>query len=351
MRKTSVVLLIFAGCLLIGGLVTCAYASHLAKKNDTPLYDSTARLREDGARVYDFTDENVARVRIDVEGADVNILPSDGENSYVELFHFSTGSFDISADHGLLTITNQNGVSSLLYEDDEAQTGAAGRLLRFASSYNFQGLRYILKYNEAPEGEPVINVYLAASSPVKNIAVDMKTGSACLKNLPFSCDYGVTTVDGDISIEGMKTDSVVNLNASFGEISVNQSDISACYVKTNHADVTAAQYGAGMLVCDLSESNLQLSLTAKIGDYRRFIKTESGSITVDGTKSQHKRESTDTGFGYLQLVLTGNGSATLASGDKPADSTLGISVEESLIEKELAKLDDSLGSGEIGLAK
>ena len=96
---------------------------------------------------------------------------------------------------------------------------------------------------------------------------------------------------------------------------------------------------------------MQLSLTAKIGDYRRFIKTESGSITVDGTKSQHKRESTDTGFGYLQLVLTGNGSATLASGDKPADSTLGISVEESLIEKELAKLDDSLGSGEIGLAK
>lgn len=104
---------------------------------------------EDGARVYDFTDQNISCLKFDVEKVDVQIQPSADENSYMELYDFGTGTYDISRSNNWLTITNESGLSSLyqVLEDQENNEGGSSFLGLHLDNFRFRGLRYFFRFS------------------------------------------------------------------------------------------------------------------------------------------------------------------------------------------------------------
>lgn len=69
MRKASVISVIVAGVIIIAGIIVCAFGGAYAKKDNFMLFPAS----ENGESVYkyDFTGQEIARISITTEDADV----------------------------------------------------------------------------------------------------------------------------------------------------------------------------------------------------------------------------------------------------------------------------------------
>lgn len=85
MRKASVISVIVAGVIIIAGIIVCAFGGAYAKKDNFMLFPAS----ENGESVYkyDFTGQEIARISITTEDADV-YFKRGGESSYIENLQF-----------------------------------------------------------------------------------------------------------------------------------------------------------------------------------------------------------------------------------------------------------------------
>ena len=343
MRKTSIVLLILSAILLIAGSILCLYASHLSKSTNTPLFDSTTQVREDGARVYDFTDQNISCLKFDVEKVDVQIQPSADENSYMELYDFGNGTYDISRSNNWLTITNESGLSSLyqVLEDQENNEGGSSFLGLHLDNFRFRGLRYFFRFSPAPSNaRPRINVYVSAQSSLKIISADLEGGSITVNQMKLPCDYDIAGTQANITFTGVNTNSKVEIEDAQGNVTLDNSTISACYLEMGTGNFAADDLCVALFTGHLKQGDARVTLRARISDYRRFLRATGGTLSVDGN-DKSKRNQQDTGFGYFQLI-SDKGDVSVTSGQVAADENLGVRVDASQIEQAVSSLNDSL---------
>ena len=99
MRKASVISVIVAGVIIIAGIIVCAFGGAYAKKDNFMLFPAS----EKGESVYkyDFTDQEIARISITTEDADV-YFKRGGESSYIEIYNFNANYYKLSSENNLI---------------------------------------------------------------------------------------------------------------------------------------------------------------------------------------------------------------------------------------------------------
>lgn len=160
----------------------------------------------------------------------------------MELYDFGTGTYDISRSNNWLTITNESGLSSLyqVLEDQENNEGGSSFLGLHLDNFRFRGLRYFFRFSPAPSNaRPSINVYVSAQSSLKIISADLEGGSITVNQMQLPCDYDIAGTQANITFTGVNTNSKVEIEDAQGNVTLDNSTISACYLEMGTGNFAA----------------------------------------------------------------------------------------------------------------
>ena len=193
MKKSGIVLCVFAVILLISGIILCKYAESSASKADINLFDASSGV--DNIRSVEITD-NMNYLIINYESAVINVYGNSDRNT-IELVNFSDN--NVSVKSAGITISNSKDTFSFIYD----------------TLKNFGGIRNIIFPDKAPTGDKKINIYLKADTTLAQLKFNIVNGDVNISNVESNTDYYINiTGEGNVSLSGVKTKSNIKLNVS-----------------------------------------------------------------------------------------------------------------------------------------
>ena len=161
MKPTSIVFLVIAALLIVGGIITCSIAKDIAETDGYALFHDT---ENGGSYVrHDFKSADVSKIELVVTDAEINIKGGT-EESYIEFFNFRDGLYTFSTSGKVISLDELPNLKSIL---------------SFNSGFSFSGMRYILRAGTTNLGPKVVNIYIGPESSLKVISV---TADNCTLN-------------------------------------------------------------------------------------------------------------------------------------------------------------------------
>lgn len=265
MKKRTKILLLTSAIIIAIGLMVCVAGAVISKVNGDQLFAAKTEMGK--GYTYSFSGEDITKVDIDVTNAAVNIIGG-SEESKIELFNFNENFYSFNCSNRLITFKESPDVSSLL---------------RFwESGFTFKGMRYLIRFG-GNTGEKTVNIYLTEEDYVKNFTVNTGKGKIKVSDLSTSTDYKFTMENGTVTMENVKTDSVISVSAptssdcdySFKNVSAKTFNISA-----SQADVksSALSFEAGDL--DITHGSAQIDFIPA-SEFFKLNVNANGKLTVN----------------------------------------------------------------------
>jgi hypothetical protein len=232
-KPTSIIFLVVAVLLIIGGWIACSIAKDTAVLDGYDLF----RTAEDGSNtVRRDIPEGIGKIELIFKNADVRIVGG-AEESYAEFSNFREGLYTLSVAGQIFSFDDMPNISSIL---------------SFSGGYSFSGVRYLLRggiFNSEPRQ---ITIYLSPDSELKVVSVDCtsctleadntaakfdlivkasKSASVSLKEYRTACALEVTAPNTELTFEGGYIDSLKlhteKLNLNTNAVSISGIDVEA----------------------------------------------------------------------------------------------------------------------------
>ncbi len=315
MKPTSIIFLIISAVIIVIGLVVCNIGTRKAKDMDIELFETDVQTSGDNQiRTYDFTDDEITRLKITAGEADVYLYPAEGSTSYVELVNFQVGEYTLSVENHILIVNNKSSLMSVL---DIAE-----------GNFSFNGLRHYLTYTSGlNSGEKRINVYLSRDLSPKIFNVTVDEGNIVAEKLYFPSDYHLETKKGNIELSHIATSSLLDLIVS------EKGDVSLGRSRVQNLKITVAEGNVTGVLCSDDYRNTS-SVTVGLGNVeletdfslnmisQHYQVTSDGSVVVEGDKRGKTYEQAGVEEGELSVqVESGNIEVKPTEVNSPSDDT------------------------------
>lgn len=269
MKPISIVFLIISVLLIAAGAVTCSVATSRAEAQGIQLYDK----KDDKGEIvnkFDFSNEEVGKIEINVADADVKIVCGSDKNEIV-INNFSSTGYVCQVENKALVMETGLNILSLT---DLAQ-----------GEIRFKGFRYYVNdlFNGDTLAPKSVEVYVSDILDIKVISAKTTNGDIVIENANYDADVTLEAVNGGITLNNVKTNSSIKATVSGnGEVTLDG-------VNSHIADIECEKGTVkGTLTADeitvKAEKDVQLACGNDLEKYNYDLVAPNGKITVLGTE-------------------------------------------------------------------
>ncbi len=279
MKPTSVIFLILAAVLIVGGVVLCFVAGGLAAGSDVELFCDYVDENGNAVTEHDIAGKSVSSINIDLDSAVVNVIGG-AEKSYIKVENFPDKAYEFWLTAGEINFRDTDALSIF----------SSFRINE--SGFGFDGLRHYLALNKYKDKDSVINIYLAAAETITDINISVVNGEVNLSSLDVLSAIDIKVGDGKVALNNVKSDgkaNVVGENATLSFDSCNIADTIADVNQSGTINCTLAIQHIFTLNC-ASSGNVYLDSVKANAQYTGVYpeepivlpatETEDGSETV-----------------------------------------------------------------------
>lgn len=200
MKKSGIVLCVFALVLLLCGICICQYAKSSAARDGVDIFSNTVTGENGNVRTISI-DSDLNYIIVNYDNVYINVYGNSDRNA-LELINFTEN--NISQKNTGITITDSKDTFSSLYD----------------TLKNFNGIRNIIFPDKAPKGDKKINIYLSGEYNITQLKFVLENGDINISDLDSNTDYTVSlTGQGNVSMFNVKTKSNIKINANEAKIS------------------------------------------------------------------------------------------------------------------------------------
>ncbi len=265
MKPTSIVFLVIAVILIIGGMITCSVAKDIAETDGYPLFNEA----DDGTsyRQYEFTEKPITKIDLAVENAEIYIYGG-SETSYIELYNFREGLYTFSTSGTIIALDEIPNIESLM---------------DFSGGFSFGGIRQFFHGKTDTDAKRRVNVYLSAySTDLKVIAIDGQDCSVALDSLSTQCDITVNGNSLSLTAEDMHTSSALTVTAKSAAVTLNNATVNNFSFTADAGDIRADGFSFRSFDCTMDEGNAEISTLLPLQRYDVDISRGTGAVRFDG---------------------------------------------------------------------
>lgn len=293
MKPMSKFFLIVSGALVLVGVIICIVALIIADSQNYLLFDEEV----DGKSVYtvDLTDTDVSKISVNATDADITVYTGQ-DSEYIEFINFNGSYGSVSTTNTVVSFDEYVNFTSLLSFWD--------------GSFNFKGLRSILDFGTAPEGEKKVNIYLSDERDMKVFSFTLEKGIISFDNISTDTDYTLSVDNGLIKMKNVTTTSKINIKSTKCDISLDN-----CSFSTFNCDVGDLNlYGNLNVGSEFKVNAKSGSITTEFGtipENPSVSVKSSGPILIDGApytgvfKSTENSEITSEDPSLINVSITG----------------------------------------------
>ena len=266
MKPTSIVFLVVAAILLIGGMITCTVARSIADTDGYLLFTTT----EDGGtyRRESFSEQPITKIELTLKDAQIHVYGGSAE-SYMEIVNFRDGMYTFSTAGKIVTL------------DELVDVGSFFDLTK---GFSFKGIRYLLNTRE-PEGVRRVNVYLDDTA-IESLKVLSVTGDNCtvhMENLPAVCDITVNASSSlTMTAYNLQTNSAMTLTSPVCDLTIKDTSLNAFTMDATHGYLTAEDLFFKSLNIEAEDGDIDITAPITLAEYDVEIGAGNGKVNVGG---------------------------------------------------------------------
>jgi hypothetical protein len=266
-KPASIIFLIVAVVLAIGGLTTMRIAEGIARKEGIEILNEISPETKDYRFVYEYEADSIGKISLNIKEAKINILTTTTK-PYIELINFAEGTYEFASSNRIITINNNSDFSII--------SGIASKAL------NFKGLRSIVNYMNVNGLEKTINIYLSESYPVKIIDSKLEKGDVLIENSKTTTDYNIDIVSGGLYIKNIATTSTLKVKLGTGDLFIDNCVISnmAAEIGTGDIDILTSDFNT--ISAEIENGNFNFGYRYSLGLINLDLSSQSGIVRVDG---------------------------------------------------------------------
>lgn len=277
MKPTSIVFLIVAIVLIIGGFATAGVAKQMAAREGIELSYNPGKDAEDLVFTYEYGEDSIGKITVDLDSADVNVIGG-AAKPYVELINFADGMYEFSSTNRVMTIKDGT--------DFTSWSGLA------TLAMNFKGLRSFVNYGSMKDLERTVNIYVCEENPVKIVDVSLDAGVVSIKDSASSTDYNVSLDAGEVTFENVSTASAVTVELDAGNVNVTGCDFERFTVELDSGNVNA-KASVNRLSAEIGTGAFNYNYYGSIALTNVKLFANVGTVTVDGIGYGGYKETND----------------------------------------------------------
>lgn len=275
MKPTSVIFLILAVILIVGGVILCFVSGALASGADIELFCDYVDEEGNAVTEHDLSGKSVSAVNIDLESAVINIYGG-SEKSYVKVENFPDKAYEFWLTAGELNFKDTHALSVF----------SSFRINE--SGFGFDGLRHYLALNKYDDKDNVIDIYLSSKDSINTLNIDVNNGEINISDLDVISEINLNVNDGKIALNSVN---------SAGKANVTAKNASLIFDGCNIADTIANVEESGTIECQLliqhvftlncnSSGNVYLDSVKANADYSGVYPAEPIVIPVPEEENQ-----------------------------------------------------------------
>ena len=258
-------MMILGAVIMAAGFIICITGAIISNAHGDQLF---AEKTEKGKGYsYTFSGEDIHKIDIEATDAIVNIIGGANE-SKIELINFNENFYSFNCSNRLITFKESPDLSSVL---------------RFwESGFTFKGMRYVLRFDKA-QGDKTINIYLTNKDYVNNFTISVGNGKISAEDISTESDYNFTLTDGAVSMENIKTTSVISISAATSsDMDIVMKNVSAktLNINSSYAELKseALSFGGGKL--NIAHGSAQIDFIPASEYFKLNVKA-NGKLTVN----------------------------------------------------------------------
>ena len=229
MKPTSVIFLILAAILIVGGVVLCLVSGALASGADIELFCDYVDENGNAVTEHDISGKSISSVKIDLDSAIINIRGG-SEKSYVKVENFPDKAYEFWLTAGELNIKDIHALSIF----------SSFRINE--SGFGFDGLRHYLALNKYEDKDNVINIYLSANDIITDLDIDVNKGEINIYDLGVLTELDLNVNDGKINLVSVESAGKATVTGNNAVLTFDGCDI---------ADTVANVKENGTINCDI----------------------------------------------------------------------------------------------------
>ncbi len=276
-KPTSIVFLVIAALLIVGGMITCSVAKDIALTDNYTLFHEM----EDGSTYirYDFTAANISKIELLITDAEINII-SGAEESFIEFINFREGLYTLSTSGKVISMDEIPDLKSIF---------------SLQSGFSFSGMRYILRSGTLDLGEKKVNIHLSADSALKILAVEAENCVLKAENVSYPFDIQITANEcAAIEASELRTSCALDIRAAKTDLQLQRCNFNNMEINASSAEIGADHLYWEHLTLDIDSGNVQITSAAALSADRISV-TGSGSFILGGTEMDmpHRAEAAE----------------------------------------------------------
>ena len=284
MKPISIVFLVIALLMIVGGVVLCSIAKDTAETDGYVLFRESA------------TGESYIRQDFDAETSKIELVFSDAsvhfvggeEASYLEFFNFREGLYTLSAAGKIITFDEMPNIDSLL---------------SFQGGFSFSGVRYLLRDGLRKQAEKKIIVHLSPEAALKVIALSCDTCTVTSEKVVTQFDLTVDAKEkACFDLHDFRTACTLAVNAPTLEMTAVDGYVNGITLEAKKTKLEASNFYLNSLHATTNSGSLRLLVPISLSPYGMDLET-GGSITLLGKSydSPHKTEPFNERFGTFYV--------------------------------------------------
>ncbi len=267
MKPTSIIFLVIALLLGIGGYTCMKIGQSQAVSMGIDLLEGTAAKEEDYIFSYDYSDDEIGKIAINLKDADVNIIGG-SKKPYVELVNFAEGMYEFSASNRNITLSNNS---------DFSQIADMTSLV-----FNFKGLRSLVNYYNIRGREKTVNIYITDDCPVKIVECKLSSGNVHISNNSSQTDYNVTIENGDLLLEDITTGSAANISIINGDLTFDNCSVSNVSIEIDKGNAELITSYAYTLTAKLGTGDFSMGFRDELAYVNLNLFSGLGNVKLNG---------------------------------------------------------------------
>ena len=251
----------------VGGYACVSVGKSRAAAEGIDLFAGTADADSDYIYKYDFSQDEIGKIAINLKAADVNIIGGSSK-SYIELVNFAEGMYEFSSSNKILTVSNNSDFSQI--------TDMASLV------FNFKGLRSLVNYYNVYDRPKTINVYVTDELPINVFDCKIEKGDVTIKDNSSRSDYNVTLTSGTLTLQKITTDSAATLELENGKLIIDDCAIADLKITHKKGDSELITTVAKRLSAEIGEGDFNFGCRDDLSYYNLNLFTGVGSVKIDG---------------------------------------------------------------------
>ena len=284
MKPISIVFLVIAVLLILGGLFVCSLAK------DTAETDGYVLFREsDAGESYVRQDisEEISKVELVFADAKVRIVGGE-ETSYLEFFNFREGLYTLSAAGKIITFDEMPNIDSLL---------------SFQGGLSFSGVRYLLRDGLRRQAERQIVVHLSPEAALKVLSLSCDSCEVTAQKVVTQFDLNVkASKNVTLDLKEYRTACAVSAEAPTVEFTAVDGYVNGITTDAGKLRVDASNLYIGTTDIKAESGTIRFLIPTSITPYGLDLET-SGKLRVLGEAqdSPYRKEPFSERFSTLRI--------------------------------------------------